>query len=481
MSEILGDGTFGVVYKAHNIEKNEIVAIKKLKSKIYSWQECIDLKEIKSLSKLKNHNNIIKLKEVIREPNSEIFFVFEFADQNLFQIMEKYRKCNQEFTEQKIKEIIYQIALGLNYMHSNGYFHRDLKPENVLMTDNVVKIADFGSSKELVGNLSPLTDYICTRWYRSPECILKSTNYNAAMDIWALGTIMAELYTLKPLFPGTSEFDQLYQVINIFGTPKMSDWSEGYKLIQKLGMKFPNSKGVPLENIVKLASSGGINMLYEMLCLDPSRRITAAQLVNHSFFQDIKIYQNGHSTLSKISTTGLNNYNISPKTRRVNNNLTGIYNNNPNTISSNIMGQNINNNIISRAIGDTKVYLKDFNVYKSMNSYLPTIAYNSNNIANSDNNQNNQKSSNINSNNGSRFSYLAQNELNMNNKLTNLRNSNVYRNNKSCDINEMHKENKTIEEQSRRFNVYNAPEYGERMNKNIVQGNRNDYNTYFKF
>ena len=91
-------------------------------------------------------------------------------------------------------------------MHKHGFFHRDLKPENLLIKDNVIKISDFGHSRE-IRSKPPFTDYVSTRWYRAPEILLKSTNYNAPIDIFALGAIMAELYILKPLFPGNSEVD----------------------------------------------------------------------------------------------------------------------------------------------------------------------------------------------------------------------------------------------------------------------------------
>ena len=91
-------------------------------------------------------------------------------------------------------------------MHKHGFFHRDLKPENLLIKDNVVKISDFGLSRE-IRSKPPFTDYVTTRWYRAPEILLKSTNYNSPIDIFALGSIMAELYLLKPLFPGNSEVD----------------------------------------------------------------------------------------------------------------------------------------------------------------------------------------------------------------------------------------------------------------------------------
>ena len=96
--------------------------------------------------------------------------------------------------EKEIRNLIYQCTKGLAYMHKQGYFHRDMKPENLLITESKqLKIADFGLTREIRSS-PPYTDYVSTRWYRSPEILLKSNNYNSPCDIFALGCIMAELY-----------------------------------------------------------------------------------------------------------------------------------------------------------------------------------------------------------------------------------------------------------------------------------------------
>ena len=96
--------------------------------------------------------------------------------------------------------------VGLAYMHKHGFFHRDLKPENLLVKGDSVKIADFGLARE-IRSRPPFTDYVSTRWYRAPEILLRSTNYNSPVDMFACGAIMAELYLLRPLFPGNNETD----------------------------------------------------------------------------------------------------------------------------------------------------------------------------------------------------------------------------------------------------------------------------------
>jgi renal tumor antigen len=91
-------------------------------------------------------------------------------------------------------------------MHSNGIYHRDIKPENVLLMDNVLKLADFGSCRGIYSR-QPFTEYISTRWYRPPECLLTDGYYNHQMDIWGVGCVIFEVFALFPLFPGNNELD----------------------------------------------------------------------------------------------------------------------------------------------------------------------------------------------------------------------------------------------------------------------------------
>lgn len=124
------------------------------------------------------------------------------------------------FSEPVIRNMLFQILQGLNFMHKHGFFHRDIKPENLLCNGpDLVKIADFGLARE-TRSRPPYTDYVSTRWYRAPEVLLRSTNYSSPIDLWAIGCIVAELYTLQPLFPGRSEIDQIFRICSIMGTPE---------------------------------------------------------------------------------------------------------------------------------------------------------------------------------------------------------------------------------------------------------------------
>lgn len=175
----LGDGTYGTVVLGHRKDTGESVAIKRMKRKYYSWEEAMNLREVKvsdhnalSIIELINcthplqclkklsHANIVKLKEVIRE-NDTLYFVFEYMKENLYQMI---RERDTHFAEPTIRQILYQVLNGLAFMHRHGFFHRDLKPENLLCNGpELIKIADFGLARE-IRSRPPFTDYVSTRW-----------------------------------------------------------------------------------------------------------------------------------------------------------------------------------------------------------------------------------------------------------------------------------------------------------------------------
>ncbi|KAH9104613.1 hypothetical protein LEN26_014978 [Aphanomyces euteiches] len=275
----LGDGTYGSVLKAVNRTSGEVVAVKKMKKKFYTWEECMQLREVKSLKKL-NHPNIIKLKEVIRE-NDELFFVFEYMENNLYETM---KKRDRHFPESKIRNLMYQMLQGLAFMHKHSFFHRDIKPENMLVKGDVVKVADFGLARE-IRSRPPFTDYVSTRWYRAPEVLLRSTTYNSPIDAWAMGCIMAEMFTLRPLFPGSSEGDQIYKICSVLGNPTHATWPEGMKLAAQMNYRFPQFVPTSLQSIIPHASPEAIQLMQDFLKYDPNQRPTSSQALQYPFFQ----------------------------------------------------------------------------------------------------------------------------------------------------------------------------------------------------
>ncbi|XP_069937354.1 serine/threonine-protein kinase MAK isoform X2 [Cherax quadricarinatus] len=292
----LGTGTYGSVVLGQRIDTGEKVAIKRMKRKFYSWDEAMNLREVKSLKKL-SHANVVKLKEVIRE-NDTLYFVFEYMKENLYQLMKSREK---HFSEAAVKNIVCQVLQGLAFMHRHGYFHRDMKPENLLcMGPELVKIADFGLARE-IRSRPPYTDYVSTRWYRAPEVLLRSNTYSSPIDIWAMGAIMAEIYTFRPLFPGSSEIDQIFKICSVIGTPDKRDWSEGYSLAQQMNFKFPQFSATPLASLIPNASPDAIQLMTEMLRWNPARRPNAQQCLRFPFFKDFKVDANTLSySMSKV-------------------------------------------------------------------------------------------------------------------------------------------------------------------------------------
>ncbi|XP_009295564.1 serine/threonine-protein kinase MAK isoform X1 [Danio rerio] len=277
----LGDGTYGSVLMGKSNESGELVAIKRMKRKFYSWEECMNLREVKSLKKL-NHANVVKLKEVIRE-NDHLYFVFEYMKENLYQLMKD--RENKMFTENEIRNIMFQVLSGLAFVHKHGFFHRDMKPENLLcMGPELVKIADFGLARE-IRSRPPYTDYVSTRWYRAPEVLLRSPVYSSPIDIWAVGCIMAELYTLRPLFPGNSEVDEIFKICQVLGTVKKSDWPEGHQLASAMNFRFPQCVPTPLKTLIPNATNEALDIMRDLLQWDPKKRPSAVKALRYPYFQ----------------------------------------------------------------------------------------------------------------------------------------------------------------------------------------------------
>lgn len=306
----LGGGSFADVYKAREKSTGDLVAIKVLKRKYNKAESCMNLRECKSLQKLNDDANgnqpgkdsIIKLKQIIFiKKTGTLNLIFEFMERDLFELMKS--KEPNHLSENEIRDIMFQTLQGITYMHKYGFFHRDLKPENLLLVGDKVKIADFGLARE-IRTFPPFTEYVSTRYYRAPECILKSQNYNSPIDIWAMGAIMAEMYLHpQPLFYGANEKQVLFKIASILGPPTHEDWPKGVSQAKALGIKFPSGTGTPLEKIIPDASPEAIDLMNKMLKWCPDKRAKAHELLNHPFFSD---YGSSLPTLQNETDIGLN-------------------------------------------------------------------------------------------------------------------------------------------------------------------------------
>ncbi|CAI8057650.1 MAPK/MAK/MRK overlapping kinase [Geodia barretti] len=232
--------------------------------------------------------------------------ICELMDMNIYELI-KDRKSY--LPEQRVKLYMYQLCKAIYHMHRNGIFHRDVKPENILIKDSVLKLADFGSCKSVYSN-QPYTEYISTRWYRAPECLLTDGHYSYKMDMWSVGCVMYEVmrsvyyrddgnfplkprYTfslsLRPLFPGSNELDQVSKIHGIIGTPSRGTLRKLKKFQSRhMEFNFPHSAGSGISPLMKHASSGCVDLVAQLCTYDPDERLGAKQALRHPYFKDLR-------------------------------------------------------------------------------------------------------------------------------------------------------------------------------------------------
>lgn len=287
----LGAGAYGMVCSATDEKQdNKKVAIKKVRDVFHNLTDAKRiLREIKLLQHF-NHPNVMKMTDMINPLNKQdfedLYMVAEFMQSDLHRII----YSDNELSEDHIAYIVYQIFLGLKYIHSAKVIHRDLKPGNILINaDCQVKICDLGLARGL--NVADdesvdLTEYVVTRWYRAPEVMVSAQAYDYGIDVWAVGCILGELFNREPLFQGDNYVDQLNVIFGVLGTPTQDDLEcilnvEALQFVKKLKKKNP----VPLRKVFPNASSKALDLLSKMLVFNPKNRITVDEALKHPFFK----------------------------------------------------------------------------------------------------------------------------------------------------------------------------------------------------
>jgi serine/threonine protein kinase len=271
------------VYKARDKVSGEIVALKRIRLEIEDeGSPSTTLREISVLRQLK-HPNIVMLNDVVQS-EGRLFLVFEFVDKDL----KKYFEAEPGMLQpQVVKSFLWQLLRGTHYCHVKGVVHRDLKPQNILISNSgELKIADFGLARAFVPPIRPFTHEVVTLWYRAPEILLGSKSYALPIDMWSVGTIFAEMVTKRPLFPGDSEIDEIFKIFRILGTPDETSWP-GCSVLPDWNSSFPIWPALSLSKFAPSLSEEGIDLLEQMLALDPRRRITARDAMSHPYFADI--------------------------------------------------------------------------------------------------------------------------------------------------------------------------------------------------
>lgn len=281
----IGEGTYGVVYKARDKVSGETVALKRIRLEVED--EGIPSTALREISLLKElqHPNIVELRDCIQS-DGKLYLIFEFVDRDLKKFMESQVDMLDPAT---VKSYLYQIIVGLEYCHARGIMHRDLKPQNLLVSKSgVLKLADFGLARAFSPPLRPLTHEVVTMWYRAPEILLGASTYAPPVDMWAVGAILPEMVTKRPLFPGDSEIDELYKIFQLLGTPTDDVWP-GVTALQDWNPSFPHWPRLTLYHIAPGLDDHGMNLLESMLVYNPVRRISAKRALAHPYFAGMPV------------------------------------------------------------------------------------------------------------------------------------------------------------------------------------------------
>ncbi|KAJ3071263.1 Cyclin-dependent kinase-like 3 [Podochytrium sp. JEL0797] len=284
----IGEGTYGMVMKCRHKESGLIVAIKKFKESEDDLQiRKTALREVRMLKQLK-HDNIVNLIEVFRR-KGKLYLVFEHVDHTILEDLDKnpYGLSDDRGSSGTVRKCMWQLLKAMDYLHSHHVIHRDIKPENILVSvHGVLKLCDFGFARTLAGPGAKYTDYVATRWYRSPELLVGDTEYGKAVDVWATGCIFAEILTGQPLFPGDTDIDQLYRIMKCLGQLTKRHTEIFLKNPLFVGVRVPEiGKLTPLEYKLPKVAPDAMNWLHQSLIYDPDQRATTKQLMAHPYFQ----------------------------------------------------------------------------------------------------------------------------------------------------------------------------------------------------
>ena len=304
--QVIGEGTYGKVFKAQERQTGRVVAIKKFKQ---SEEEDPHVKktmmrEIRIL-KEQRHINIVNLREYFRE-KGKLYLIFDYVQRTL---LEELQSSPDGLSTERIRLITYQILKANNYLHESNIIHRDIKPENLLISKaGIVKLCDFGFARPMNSAANyQYTDYVSTRWYRAPELLVGDAAYSGTVDVWAIGCIYAEIFNGMPLFPGDSDLHTLQLILETVTADDM----EHDKPIQELSkkqrvafrmnplfeslkvplaaeaIKSPETvKEVSFKALLKGITDTQLDFLRRCLVIDGGVRATLAELLEHPIFDE---------------------------------------------------------------------------------------------------------------------------------------------------------------------------------------------------
>ena len=297
---------FSTILRCKNKTTRDIVVLKEIRQK--KTEDAPSKEVLREILIMMNftHPHIVKYNSVFVH-KCQVVIEMEFCITSLSNVI---KKISKPFYIGQIKKIIRSIALGIKFLHDHDIIHRDIKPGNIFIDENcVVKIGDFGSARispqqkkekeeqeEKKKNPQskekkekrPLTPGVGTKWYKAPEIIFGNKHYDKSVDIWSFGCLMAEMFLLEPLFPGSTDFEMINLIFSFIGFSKEDE----EVLKPQLHINHRERKKNIFVNTFDTAEKDSIDLMSKMLVANPNKRITVEEILKHPFLKNEESYMN---------------------------------------------------------------------------------------------------------------------------------------------------------------------------------------------
>ena len=297
---------FSTILRCKNKTTRDIVVLKEIRQK--KTEDAPSKEVLREILIMMNfsHPHIVKYNSVFVH-KCQVVIEMEFCISSLSNVI---KKISKPFYIGQVKKIVRSIALGIKFLHDHDIIHRDIKPGNIFIDENcVVKIGDFGSARispqqkkeneeieeKKKGGASkekkekrPLTPGVGTKWYKAPEIIFGDKHYNKSVDIWSFGCLMAEMFLLEPLFPGSTDFEMINLIFSFIGFSK-----EDEKVLKpQLHINYRERPKNIFENTFDTAEKDSIDLMSKMLVANPNKRISVEEILEHPFLKNEDSYMN---------------------------------------------------------------------------------------------------------------------------------------------------------------------------------------------
>lgn len=290
--EPMSHGAHGIVCSAEDEVTLQAVAVKKIEG-VFEHITITKrtLRELRILRYLQ-HENLVQIQSIFipstKSDFEDIYVVTELMESDLATTL----RSGQPLSDDHCQFFLYQVLRGMKYVHSAEVIHRDLKPRNLLVNSNCdLKICDFGLARVRFTDkdwVCPMTEYVCTRWYRAPEVLCSWTDYSAAIDMWSIGCILAELLTRQSLFPGLNTQHQLDLIITLLGSPEREELQ---KIPNEKCRKFIKSLPTPQGPSFRVTFGDYAYQAQEFIAAtlrwDPVKRISVGEAIAHPYLEKL--------------------------------------------------------------------------------------------------------------------------------------------------------------------------------------------------